>query len=249
VGRVLPLAAALALVAVLVVLAWASGLVVDALWFREVDASIVFRTRVLAKLACFAVAFAATFGTVAAIGLFALRQVQGVGVVRVVFRDVGNGQASLPELIAPYAERLPWRWLVLGAAAVAGTMVGLAQASNWETYWLWRYGGPFGVADPYFARDVGFFIFTLPAWRALAGAAMAIVVFAAIVSAGIFWLRGAVDLRRPDALTSPAVMGMTSLVLALYLLVKAAGYWLGRYELLLEPYGAVFGAGYSDSHV
>jgi uncharacterized protein len=249
VARFLPLALALALVATLFVLASLSGLFMDALWFRELDASIVFRTRVLAKLICFAIAFAATFAAVAALGLFALRQVQSLGIVRVVFRHGGNGQASLPELIAPFAERVPWRWLVIGAAVVAGLLVGLVQASNWETYWLWRHGGGFGVADPHFARDVGFFIFSLPAWRALANAAMAIVVLTAMVAAGIFWLHGAIDVRRPDALTSPAAMRVLSLVLALYLLVKAAGYWLGRYELLLAPYGAVFGAGYTVTHV
>ncbi len=38
-------------------------------------------------------------------------------------------------------------------------------------------------------------------------------------------------------------------MLALFLLVKAAGYWIGRYELLLASYGAVFGAGYTVTHV
>src|SRR4029077_14936362 len=38
-------------------------------------------------------------------------------------------------------------------------------------------------------------------------------------------------------------------LLALFLLVKGAGYWIGRYEMLLESYGAVFGAGYTVAHV
>src|SRR5260221_634630 len=47
----------------------------------------------------------------------------------------------------------------------------------------------------------------------------------------------------------PAGRNLLSLLLAVFLLVKGAGYWIGRYELLLESYGAVFGAGYTVSHV
>jgi uncharacterized membrane protein (UPF0182 family) len=249
VARLVLIAAAIAVIAALAVIGMASGLFIDALWFAQLDVWTVFRTRLLSKLACFAIAFAATYAIVVAVGLRAVQQVRREGVVRVVFRRSGNGQATIPELIAPLAGRLPWRALVLAAAAGAAVLAGIAQAANWETYLLWIHGRPFGVADPFFGHDVGFFLFTLPALQAMAGAATASVVFAALLAAAVFYLHGAIDLRRPDALTAPGPLGMASLLLALYLLVKAAGYWLGRYELLLAPYGAVFGAGYTVANL
>ena len=66
-----------------------------------------------------------------------------------------------------------------------------------------------------------------------------------MLAGAVFWLHGALDLRRPNELTSPPLLGMLSLLLALYLLLRAVGFWIGRYELLLAQYGAVFGAGYT----
>ncbi|MCC6765705.1 MAG: UPF0182 family protein [Deltaproteobacteria bacterium] len=227
----------------------ASGLFLDALWFRQLGAWVVFRTRLLAQLACFAATFVPTFALVAAVGLRAVRQVRQAGVVRVVFRRTTDGQASLPELVAPLAGRLPWRALVLGAAAVAAALAGIAQAASAGAYLLWWYGGAFGAADPVFGRDVGFFVFALPALKSMAGAATGAVVLATIVAAAVFYLHGALDVRRPDELAAPHLVGTASLLLALYLATRAVGYWLGRYDLLLAPYGAVFGAGYTVSAV
>lgn len=248
-ARLLLAGAALVLFLALVLAGAASGLFLDALWFRQLGAWVVFRTRLVAKLVCFAATFAPTFAVVAAVGLRAVRLVRKAGVVRVVFRRTRDGQATLPELVAPLAGRLPWRGLVLAAAAVFGALAGIAQAASADTYLLWWYGGAFGTTDPVFGRDVGFFVFALPALQGITGAAAASVVFATIVAGTVFYLHGTLDLRRPDDLMAPPVVGTASLLLALYLLTRAAGYWLGRYELLLEPYGAVFGAGYTVSTV
>lgn len=241
--------AALAVFVLMALVGAASGLFLDALWFRQLGAWVVFRTTILAKLACFAITFTATFAVVAAVGLRAVHLVRQAGVVRVVFRRTGDGQATLPELIAPLAGRLPWRALVVAAAAILAALAGIAQAASWETYLLWWHGGAFGEVDPVFGRDVGFFVFALPAFKGIVGAATASVVFATMLAGAVFYLHGSLDLRRPDELTAPPLVGMASLLLALYLATKAVGYWLGRFDLLLAPYGAVFGAGYTVTTV
>lgn len=248
-ARLVLVGAGVAVLLALGVAGAASGLFLDALWFRQLGAWVVFRTRLVARVVCFAATFVPTAAFVAAIGLRAVRLVRRAGVVRVVFRRTRDGQATLPELVAPLAGQLPWRALVVAAAVVVGALAGIAQAAGADTYLLWWYGGAFGTTDPVFGRDVGFFVFTLPALQGFAGAATASVVFATIVAGIVFYLHGALDVRRADELASPAVVGTASLLLALYLLTRAAGYWLGRYELLLEPYGAVFGAGYTVSTV
>src|SRR6185369_5294401 len=122
---------------------------------------------------------------------------------------------------------------VLAAAAVVASLVGIVQASHWRTYLLWMHGGAFGVTEPFFGHDVGFFVFALPAYQALLGAGLAIAVCAGIVAAVVFWLHGAIDFRRPNELAAPHVLGTMSLVLALYLALRAVGFVIGRYELLL----------------
>ena len=160
--------------------------------------------------------------------------------VRVVFRRTGNGQATLPELIAPLADRLPWRAHRARAPPRSSRCSsGSSQAASWQTYLLWLHGGAFGVdGSRTSAATSASSSSRLPAYQALVGAAMAIVVLAGVLAAVVFWLHGALDFRRPDELDAAARCSASlSLLLALFLLVKAVGYWLGRYELLLAPYG------------
>ncbi len=242
------IAAALAVLGAVVLVGIGGGLFVDALWFRELDAFVVFRTVLVAKIVCFALAFGVAFAALAAVGLVAVRRGRDHAVVQIVWPS-GEGPTTLPELLAPLADRVPWRALVLVAAVVLAALIAIAQMASWQTYLLWLDGGAFGVADPFFDRDVGFFVFTLPAYEALVGGATGIVVIAGLLAAVVFWLHGTLDFRRPGALMPPAARSLFSLLLALFLVLKGAGYWLDRYELLLEPYGAVFGAGYTAAHV
>ncbi|HSV08934.1 MAG TPA: UPF0182 family protein, partial [Candidatus Binatus sp.] len=190
-ARLALIAGAIAVVVAITLLGIGSGLFVDALWFRHLGVFVVFRTALVAKLACFTLAFAACYVVVAAVGLAAVRQTRASGVVQVVFRRTSNGPATLPELLASVADRLPWRAMVLAVAAVIAVLVAVAQVASWQNYLLWLYGGEFGVKDPYFDRDVGFFVFALPAYQTLIGGAMAIVVLAGLLAAVVMWLRGA----------------------------------------------------------
>jgi uncharacterized membrane protein (UPF0182 family) len=70
VGRFVVVAAAVAVVLGLFLVGVGSGLIVDAIWFRHLGYSVVFRTMLGARIACFAVAAGAAFLVVAASGLF-----------------------------------------------------------------------------------------------------------------------------------------------------------------------------------
>ncbi len=240
-------AGALALAA-LVAVGAASGLIVDALWFGHVGYGVVFRTMLAAKLLAFAAGWLIAFGVLAAAGLYATAHSVDAGVVRVVLRR-GNGAETLPELIAPFSHRIPWRGIVIGIAAIVALLFGLGQAGSWETYLLYHYGRAFGSNEPFFGRDIGFYLFALPAFRTALNGAVGIVALAGLLAAVLYWLQGAIDLRRPGEPLPTSAIHLLSLLLGVFLLLKGAGYWLGRYELLLGPYGAVYGAGYTVSHV
>ncbi len=241
-------ALALSVAAVVFLVGAGSGLLVDGLWFSELGYFVVFRTILGAKVVCFAIASVLAFAVIAGVGLNVIRETRGKGVVRVVLRR-GNGSTTIPELIAPVTDRLPWRTLVAAASAALAILFGLAQAANWRVYMLWLHGGVAGFTDPFFGREGGFFLFTLPAYQALTGGCLAIVVLAAIVSGSIFWLQGALEVRRPGEPLPIPLLRTASLLLGLFLVVKAGGYWLARYEMLLEPYGAVHGVGYTTAYL
>ena len=235
-------AAALGVIA----LAVGSGILVDALWFRQLGYFVVFRTILEAKVVCGLIGALVSFAGIAAAGLYSARDFRGQP--RVVIRW-GNGGETLPEIIAPFADRIPWRVLIVAFAALISIFFGAAQASTWETYLLWLSGGAFGRPDPLFGEDIGFYLFSLPAYRNLAGTGMAVIVLAALLSAAVFWLQGALDFRGSRTVLPNKATRLLSLLLGLLFLTKAFGYWFGRYELLLAPGGAVFGAGYTAAHL
>ncbi|WP_269087352.1 UPF0182 family protein [Ornithinimicrobium sp. CNJ-824] len=62
----------------------------------------------------------------------------------------------------------PVRKLVFVAVPlVLGGFTGTAAASQWQNILLFLHREPFGVEDPEFGLDVGFFVFSLPFWQML----------------------------------------------------------------------------------
>ena len=53
--------------------------------------------------------------------------------------------------------------LAMGAVAAVGALfVALIFYAQWDTYLRFRYGGSFGLSDPLFGIDAGFYVFRLP---------------------------------------------------------------------------------------
>src|SRR6516164_8447340 len=57
------------------------------------------------------------------------------------------------------SQRFPRRVLVAGAAVVLGLVIAATELSSWELALPFLYGVPYGLADPVFGRDIGFYLF------------------------------------------------------------------------------------------
>jgi uncharacterized membrane protein (UPF0182 family) len=55
------------------------------------------------------------------------------------------------------------------AIVVLSLMFALSVSGQWDTFLRFRYGGPFGIADPLFGIDLGFYVFRLPFYELLQG--------------------------------------------------------------------------------
>ena len=82
------------------------------------------------------------------------------------------------------------RRVAFAIAALLGIFFGLVSAGHWQDVLKFVSGIAFGVADPIFSKDVGFYIFTLPAIQAAFGLLKAMVLTALIGSAILYHLRG-----------------------------------------------------------
>jgi uncharacterized membrane protein (UPF0182 family) len=138
-------------------------------------------------------------------------------------------------------------WITL-VSLVVGVFAGLSAQTRWNQWLLFRNGGDFGVKDPEFGIDIGFYVFQLPFWRYLLGVGFTAVVLALLGALAVHYIFGGVRLQGVgDRMTNAARAHLSTLV-AVFVLLKAVAYVLDRRTMLLEyNEGAkLYGAGYSD---
>jgi uncharacterized membrane protein (UPF0182 family) len=100
--------------------------------------------------------------------------------------------------------------------------------------------------DPLFGRDIGFYVFQLPALTHLynwLSFTLGLTFLATAVTYLVY--RGVQYTQRGLFLTERARLHLLSLV-AIIILIKAGGYFLDTFELLYSSSGATFGANYAD---
>jgi len=66
-------------------------------------------------------------------------------------------------------------------AIVLGILIGLPAAAQWEQWLMFRNNQSFGVADPLFNKDIGFYVFQLPFFEFLVAWAFGALVLISIV--------------------------------------------------------------------
>jgi uncharacterized membrane protein (UPF0182 family) len=211
----------------------------DALWFNSVGRHQVWSTLFFVKVGLFLV-----FG-------FAFFVALWVNLI-VCERMAASAPPAPPEdelvrryqrVIRPYAGRVYAALALLLALVAAGGTVG-----QWQNWLLFRYGGNFGVTDPQFHKDVGFYVFKLPFITFLIHWVLASLVVILIATGVFHYLNGGIRAQRVSPRIRPSVKAHLSLLLALMALTKAAGYWFQRYQLTTSTDGYVEGAGYTDVH-
>src|SRR4051812_14977717 len=229
-------------IAVLLVLFTAIGTLtnvyVDYLWFAETHFTEVFWTELQTRALLFAVAGVAMGGAVALAVHLAYRY-------RPTFRPMSLEQQNLER----YRQSLePRRSLILIVAAVVlGLFAGFTAQGSWETWLRFRNAADFGQKDPQFGLDLSFFVFDYPFYRLALGFGFAIVVLALIGSLVTHYVFGGLRLQTPGQKLTPAARVQLSVLLGLFVALKAVAYWLDRYGLVYSDRGEVFtGASYTD---
>jgi uncharacterized membrane protein (UPF0182 family) len=245
-SRIVIFSLAAAIVVALIVLSVADGLLVDWLWFSAAGYGGVFTTTLFAEVSIFIVVWVIAFVLIAASGLIALQANHERERLHVVRKSENGAEVNLPELIRSLGDRFPWRTLVIVAAAVLALFAAQGEAGSWDVYLKAAYGVPFGLKDPAFNLDVGFFVFTLPLLEELRDLFMMLLVLAGGLAVAVYWARGSLDFRESPPHIAPPCAAYLSVLLGLFFLQRALNYWIGRYNLTLHSNGVVFGLRYVD---
>ncbi|MFC7549471.1 UPF0182 family protein [Plantactinospora sp. GCM10030261] len=220
-------------------LGWGVNAWTDWLWFDEVDFTQVFTGVLVTRLVLFAVVGVGMALILGGNLWLAYR-------LRPALRPHSPEQAALERYRMLLGPRI-LRWIA-AVAVLVGIFAGLSAQNRWGQWMLFRNGGNFGVTDPEFGIDIGFYVFQLPFWRYLLGVGFTVVVLSVLGSLAMHYIFGGVRLQGVgDRMTNGARAHLTSLVAA-FVLLKAVAYVLDRRTMLLEynESAKLYGAGFAD---
>ena len=165
---------------------------------------------------------------------------------RPIFRPASAEQTSLDryrEAVTPIR-----RWLLVGIALLMGAFAGTSGAGEWRNFMLWRNGGSFGAEDPYFKHDIGFYVFDLPWWHFVVSFTMTLAIVSLMAAAVVHYLYGGIRLQSAHDRISGAAAAQLSVLLGIFMLAKAADYWLDRFDVLTGSGQLIDGMTYTDEH-
>jgi uncharacterized membrane protein (UPF0182 family) len=143
--------------------------------------------------------------------------------------------------VAPYSGRIR-----LGISLFFALIAGAGVSAQWREWLLFRNRVDFGITDPQFNRDVGFYVFELPFIRFAIEWAFLSLVIILLVTAVFHYVNGGIRLQSPFQRVTPQVKAHLSVLLAAMALVKTAQYYFDRFELNFSSRGATDGASYTD---
>ncbi len=146
-------------------------------------------------------------------------------------------------VVEPYAGRIRF-----AVAAFFAIVMGSGVSSEWRDWILFSHATNFGIKDPEFHRDIGFYVFKLPFLEFIAGWTFAALLVILIVTLVFHYLNGGIRLQTPFQRVTPQVKVHISVILALMALTKTVQYYLARFGLTLSHRGVVDGATYTDVH-
>jgi uncharacterized membrane protein (UPF0182 family) len=240
-------AAVVVVVAGLIALGLATDFLVDWAWFSAIGYFGVFWTIFGAKALLFFAAFAASTILLWVNGTLAFRLSRQRGPWFFAPSRTSAGRSIA--LFGVAAPLLPWRYLVAAVAVVLGMLIAAGETGNWEEVLRFLYQVPYGQPDPLYGKDIGFYLFSLPAYVALKHWMLLILAASALVAGAVYWIHGDIILDDQPRRISPAAIAHGSALLGCFFAIKAWSYGLDRFLLLYDDNGVVVGAGYTAVHV
>ncbi len=131
-------------------------------------------------------------------------------------------------------------------SALFALIAGLRVSDKWQDWLLFTNREDVGVTDAQFDKDIGFYIFQLPFFNFVVDWVFGTLLVTIIFTAITHYLNGGIRFQTTGERVRPQVKAHLSVLLAVIALVRAANYWLARYELTTSDRGAVDGATYTD---
>lgn len=232
-------------VAIIAVLLFVGPMVVgfytDWKWFGAIDYRGVFTTTLVARIVLFILFAVVAGGVVFAAGFVAWRGRPD----SIDFSDLNSPvyqyRRSIEKTMGVFLKVIP---ILVGAVA------GLLGQASWREFMLFLNGQDFGVKDPQFQRDLGFYAFQLPVWNIVVSALSMLLMVCFLLALFSHYILGGIRIGNRASGVRGSISRPARLQLAvtagLWMLLQVVGYWLDRYQLLYNQHSLFTGGSYTD---
>ncbi len=138
------------------------------------------------------------------------------------------------------------RLVSIVVAGLFALIVGGGTGGEWQKAMLFFNGVDFGIDDPQFSKDIGFYVFQLPFIQFLISWFFRALIIVAVITAIAHYVNGGIRVQTTGQRVTPQVKVHLSVLLALIALVRAVGYYYDRFGLNFSSRGPVDGASFTD---
>jgi uncharacterized membrane protein (UPF0182 family) len=213
---------------------WIISTYTDWLWFSAQSYQSVWLTQWLVRLGSFVVFFAI-----------------GAAILLINWRVAFKTARKTRSVSGLFILELPGvSGLVTGSALFLAFIFAGAAATTWERFLLYYFRRPFGVDDPIFNIDLGFYLFELPVYRFLQGWLTPLLIITLLGVVALYLADNWTALRdgqwRPAVRFAPPLRRHVAILGTVILILFALGFVLDIFELSYSPRGVAFGASYTD---
>jgi uncharacterized membrane protein (UPF0182 family) len=136
--------------------------------------------------------------------------------------------------------------LRIALALLIAAMLGLPASSQWQEWLMFRNRQAFAVGDPQFKANVGFYVFRLPFAQFVVSWAFGALVLVIMITTAFHFINGSIRPQDRVQRVTPQAKVHLSVLIAGGTLLRAANYWLSKYDLTSSQRGVVRGALYTD---
>ncbi len=141
------------------------------------------------------------------------------------------------------------RWikpLSLIGGIVISCLIGIWGSSIWREILMFKNSVDVGLQDPVFSKDIGFYLFKFPLFLYIKDFAGLVLITTIFIVSINYLLRGGIATREKRLFADKQVKKHIGILIGLFIVNIAVGFYLSTFHLLFSPHGVIFGAGYTD---
>jgi uncharacterized membrane protein (UPF0182 family) len=229
---------------VVIIVGAIASVYIDLIWFKSVQYVAVFWKILLTK-GVVMLFFAAAFFILSFINLSFARRFAPEFQVEISQDEFERPEIQLYKSLQNIQIN---KKFVLWFSLIIALFMGFSEGASWEKILIYFNRTSFGISDPIFNKDIGFYMFSLPFWEFVRNWLSFALTLITVVVAAIYVIKRAVKYEYKKLIIETPVKVHLSLLIGFILILKSWQYWLNAFKILYSTRAVIFGAGYADTH-